>query len=83
MWSLCSYPKINLYHRNFEVFAVPVTVGPRLEVLARNCLSVAVQLMGLKADQSDVHNLEKQFYARLFMLLFPKSYDGQQNFKSS
>lgn len=39
--------------------------------------------MGLKAGQSDIHNLEMQFFAWLFMLLLPKSYDGQQNFKSS
>lgn len=60
-----------------------MTAGPQLEVLARNCLSVAVLLMGLKADQSDVQNLEMQLSAHLFMFLFPKSYDGQQNFKSS
>lgn len=42
MWNLFSYPKINLHHRNFEIFAVPVTAGPWLEGLARNCPSVSV-----------------------------------------
>lgn len=48
-----------------------MTAGPQLEVLARNCLSVAVQLMGLKADQSDIQNLEMQLFTHLFMFLFP------------
>lgn len=29
--------------------------------------------MGLKADQSEVQNLEMQLSAHLFMFLFPKS----------
>lgn len=51
------------------MFAVPVTAGPWLEGLARNCPPVSVRFVGLKTDQRDTHNLEKQLLAHLFTFL--------------